>query len=318
MLKVDDRQILDVLIRNGIDEEPARQELATVAAHPYFQAADWVVQRLRKLESFLEVHRKLAALCERSATIARRQHLSRQEFLENYYAANRPVVLLGLMQRWKALSVWSPDYLKTAYGEATVEVMFGRSSDPRYEINLEQHRKQMRFGDYIEMLMRGGETNDYYMVANNRVLEGSELHPLLADIEMFPEYLNLDSWAGRVFLWFGPKGTVTPLHHDTMNIFMAQIYGEKHVTLISPDQTHLVYNHFGVYSDVDCENPDFEKHPLFQGVDKIEIVLRPGEVLFLPVGWWHHVRALDIGITLSFMNFVFPNEYQWFSPDTRR
>jgi hypothetical protein len=30
------------------------------------------------------------------------------------------------------------------------------------------------------------------------------------------------------------------------------------------------------------------------------------------------VRALDVSITVSFMNFAFPNDFQWFSPDIRR
>lgn len=29
----------------------------------------------------------------------------------------------------------------------------------------------------------------------------------------------------------------------------------------------------------------------------------------MPVGWWHHVRALDARMTISFTNFVFPNNF---------
>ena len=46
----------------------------------------------------------------------------------------------------------------------------------------------------------------------------------------------------------------------------------------------------------------------------IDLELAPGEVLFVPVGWWHHVRALDWSITLSLTNFVFPNRYKWAIP----
>jgi ribosomal protein L16 Arg81 hydroxylase len=41
------------------------------------------------------------------------------------------------------------------------------------------------------------------------------------------------------------------------------------------------------------------------------VLLDPGQVLFLPVGWWHHVRSMDISISLSFTNFRAANDYVW-------
>ena len=87
------------------------------------------------------------------------------------------------------------------------------------------------------------------------------------------------------------------------------------MTLISPNESHLVYNDVGVYSKVDCENPDYDSHPMFADVTKIELILEPGEVLFLPVGWWHHVRSLVVSISLSLNNFLVPNDYEWSNPE---
>jgi ribosomal protein L16 Arg81 hydroxylase len=70
----------------------------------------------------------------------------------------------------------------------------------------------------------------------------------------------------------------------------------------------------GVFSQVDPENPDFNKYPLYRNIKPIELILKPGEVIFIPVGWWHHVRALDVSISVSFTNFVFPNYYNWQNP----
>jgi len=318
MLRVDNHLILDVLIENGIDKEAALEELRSSSCHPYVRGGDRLAQRLRKLESLLGVRAEVARLSSRCGSIERKSNVSRQEFLENHYSANRPVVLVGAMRNWRALTAWTSEYLKAQCGHATVEVMTGRNADERYEINLQRHRENMLFADYVDLAANGGETNDYYLVANNHLFENENFFPLLDDIEPLPEYLNLNTWAGNTFFWYGPAGTVTPLHHDVGNIFMAQVRGCKRIRLISPDQTHLVYNDLGVYSAVDCEAPDYDKFPLFRQVSQIELVLEPGEVLFLPVGWWHHVRALDESITVSFMNFVFPNEYRWFSPDFGR
>jgi len=137
---------------------------------------------------------------------------------------------------------------------------------------------------------------------------------LLNDIVIFPQYLDPENLEGGVFLWFGPQGTLTPLHHDVLNVLMAQVLGRKRVTLIASTQLRYVYNEFGVYSEVDCEKPDWERFPAFQYARPQTVILNPGEALFIPVGWWHQVRALDLSVTVSFSNFVFQNRYEWSHP----
>ncbi len=58
-----------------------------------------------------------------------------------------------------------------------------------------------------------------------------------------------------MFFWFGPAGTVTPLHHDVSNILLVQVRGTKHVTLVPALESHLVYNDVAVYSPVNAEFP---------------------------------------------------------------
>jgi ribosomal protein L16 Arg81 hydroxylase len=130
-----------------------------------------------------------------------------------------------------------------------------------------------------------------------------------------PEYLDPSNPTQNVFLWFGPAGTVTPLHHDLMNVLVAQIFGRKRFTLIPPEQTPYLYNNVGVYGEVDCGNPDFVRHPLYRQARPLDVVLNPGDVLFIPVGWWHYVRALEVSIMISYTKFRFANDYEWFHPN---
>ena len=163
------------------------------------------------------------------------------------------------------------------------------------------------------MVDKGGETNDYYLTARNEFFKIPEARSLLDDMVIFPEYLNpKENW---MFLWYGPKGTYTPVHHDSMNIFMAQVKGRKSIKLAPAAEMDLVYNHWGVYSHVDFENPDYNLFPKLRDATILDVMLNPGEVLFLPAGWWHSVRSLDMSITVTFMNFIYNNRFEWVHPN---
>jgi LPS sulfotransferase NodH len=311
LLKMTDDGLVEVLTRNGYSRATALAEVEKAASDPYLLAAVKNHQRFAKPLSLWNATGQLAGLNSQARVVERRSNLSRDEFRDRYYSANRPVILQGLMNGWRAMTAWTPEYLKTVAGNGMVEVMTGRDADPKFEINARKHRTEMRFADYIDMVYSGKVTNDYCMVANNGFFQRPEAEPLLKDFTIFPQYLKPVPPGQQCFLWFGPAGTLTPLHHDTSNILIAQVAGRKRYRIIPVSQWQYVYNRAGVFSDVDCENPDFSRHPTFRNATVIDIVVEPGEVLFMPVGWWHHVRALDVSMTVSFTNFVFPNYFTW-------
>jgi len=312
LLGTPDQYIAETLVQQGFSKTAINKELKEASEHPYIKAAYQLSEQKRKYEALMDLQHTLFAESSFYNKIFFEKNLSQGEFLDFYYSQNRPVVINDMMTNWKALSLWTPEYFKTYYGDEMVEIQIERSSDPVYEQNSDHHKKKIKFSEYVDMVLNGGETNDYYMTANNHVIENPNMKNLLNDIEMFPEYLRPDYKSGEVFFWFGPAGTITPLHHDRQNIFMAQVSGRKLVKLIPPTQTHLVYNHLTVFSQVDCENPDFDRFPLFEKASVITGILNPGQVLFLPNGWWHYVRALDVSVTVTFTNFVYKNPvFSW-------
>lgn len=160
----------------------------------------------------------------------------------------------------------------------------------------------MRFADYIKTVSMG-ESNDFYITANNHFFRKEGTSRLLADIGTMP-YFSGPRSGDNTHLWFGSAGTVTPLHYDTVDIILAQVRGRKMVTMISPKETARLYNTVGVFSDVDCISPDLKRHPLYAKVKKHGVFLEPWEALFIPQGWWHHVCALSTSISVSFTNLV--------------
>jgi ribosomal protein L16 Arg81 hydroxylase len=172
----------------------------------------------------------------------------------------------------------------------------------------------MNFSEYLNQIRLGGPQNDTYLVANNGLFDSPAAKRLLDDIEIPHEYLDPDRCSQQVFLWLGPEGTVTPLHHDVMNILFVQVFGRKRVILFDPLQTPYLYNDDGVYSQIDPLSVDHSRFPLYREAESRTLILNPGEALFIPAGYWHHVEALEPSANVSFTNFVFPNSFSWLNP----
>jgi hypothetical protein len=307
-------EVIGTLVANGVAETTAATLCSRVLLDPTLEAAKWTAGHLYKLESVLDMRQQLAELAPNAGIVPRRHGLSREAFLEEHYAANRPVLLTDMCDDWPAGRLWSPDYLVTRMGDAEVEVMSGRTSGSAVELDMDQHRTTMRFEDYVARVRAVEWSNDLYLVANNGLLARDCAAPLWDDLALDSRYLDSMAPRRETFFWYGPAGTVTWLHHDVMNIVFHQVSGWKHFVLISPLATHRVSNSVGVYSDVDPLGADPDRFPRFADVHQLQVTVGPGEALFIPAGWWHYVTALETSISVSATSFVFPNEFVWTNP----
>jgi cupin-like protein len=323
LLGSSEASMVQAMLNAGVDASTAAAEVRAAANHPYVRAAQklgavrapgggTLDAKLGKRDWVLECYRRAARQASWHGKVPRVPKLSRQQFLDEYYAQNRPVVMTGAMDDWPALARWTCPELKRRFGERVVSVQANRGGDANYEQNSERLRHEMTFGEYVERVESSGETNDFYITANNSGTNKEALKELWEDIVPFPEYLRDDDPGNRGFFWFGPNGTVTPLHHDLTNNFMAQVRGRKRVRLIAPYELARVYNNRHCYTQVDLDRVDYDRFPLFRDVTVTDVEIGPGDLLFLPVGWWHYVRGLEISITMTFTNFVFDNDFHSF------
>jgi len=314
-LNGDPQGLYDVMVAKGIAETEAARELELALASPYLlgarQANERLKNRLKKRDWILDIHRTLNRQSPDSGVIERRHRLPRTEFYRSYYFNNKPVIITGMLQDWAAMTRWNSQYFRERLGDREIQVQFGRSADTKYEINSAQLRKTMKMRDYVYMIENVGTTNDFYMTANNNSMNRVALAELWEDIGRLPEYLDLQS-PDDGFLWYGPAGTKTPFHHDLTNNFMAQVLGRKRIKLIPSCELPYVYNDIHCYTPVDGDEIDYDQYPLMRNVQLLDCELNPGEILFLPVGCWHYVEALDASVTLSFINFQCDNNYARF------
>ncbi|WDZ83584.1 cupin-like domain-containing protein [Micromonospora cathayae] len=284
------------------DPDAVDAELRELTAHPYFAVCRRLALRYDWMESVLDTYRALRN-SDGGRTLEHRTGVTADEFFSRYYFGHRPVVLDGLMADWPALD-WTLDTLARRCGDAEVEVMTGRDTNPDHAWQYDRHRTTMPFRDYLALLGSGARTNDYYMVPRNENWSGP-LRPLAADVRP-PAGIVDPSALGHLLL--GPAGTVTPLHVDNSSVLLCQVFGRKHVRLVPSYERHLVYPRGGTFSAVDAAEPDLARHPRFAEATVLETVLEPGQMLLVPVGWWHWVAALDVSATVTFHHFQVPGQ----------
>jgi hypothetical protein len=304
-------ELVGVLTRSGFTRDDARGEVDLAAQSPYVKGADLLRNRLRKREWLLATYRKINRLQPDSNVIGRWHRLSRGEFLGGYYSTNRPVIITGMMDDWPAMKKWGLDYFAQRFGDREVEVAFEPTAADRYEVEKGRNSRRLKFGDFVEMVRTAGFTNDYYLTAGNSLVNKGVLAGLWDDIVHVPEYLDgRDPLSG--YLWFGPRGTITPFHHDLNNIFMAQVIGRKRVKIVPSWDMPLMRNVFHSYCQVDGRVMPPTPRPSPDEPQVLECVLNPGELLFLPIGCLHWVEGLDVSVTVSLTNFVFDNDFSGF------
>lgn len=116
---------------------------------------------------------------------------------------------------------------------------------------------------------------------------------------------------------FGMPGVIAENHFDGSRNAIALFSGSRRYILSHPDQcTNLALYPKGHpsarHSAIDWSNPDVEEFPQFRDARSSEVVLQPGQVLYLPTNWFHYIVSLEInmqcntrsGIESEMMHFV--------------
>lgn len=228
-------------------------------------------------------------------TIPRVKTLSKQEFIAQYFKPQKPVVIERFVEDWPAYSKWNLEYMREVAGDITVPLYDDRPVDHKDGFN-EPHA-QMKMSSYIDLLQK--EPTRYRIFLWN-ILKAA---PQLQKDYNYPDF-GLKLMKGLPMLFFGGESSYTFMHYDIdlANIFHFHFDGQKECILFPQSQNKYLYkipHALITHESINFSNPDFEKWPALKHVEGYKTHLNHGEMLYIPEGYWHHMRYITPGFSMS-------------------
>jgi ribosomal protein L16 Arg81 hydroxylase len=232
--------------------------------------------------------------------VPRVERLSRREFEERFLFPQRPVIISGAMEGWPALERWTNDYLTEKVGARTVRTSNARDGAHFHE-GEDTDYSPMKLAEYIELLASGAIA-DGQIYATQLPIR-TALPELWPDVR-FPPFVDEDKYI-VVNLWFGPGNNFIPLHYDFADNLLTQVRGRKQVILCPPREIARVYpypftrvtNHV---SQVNVASPDLAQFPAWAHADRVLLEIGPGDMLFIPLYWWHAVWGIEENMSINY------------------
>jgi len=291
--------IIQVLASQGIDPDIAAATVAELYEAPGFKRLQ---ARLGQARLALQLQHLQQSLAQQSVDV--RADIGPDPFLHEHWVPSRPLILTHTMRHVRAVETWTLEHLARTYSDTDVQVNVQRTQATQSR-DVENIQAVERFATLVERIY-AAPSNEFYIVSRNGILSLPAFAALWDDLAPLPALLVPPEPPRGVALWLGPAGTVTPAHFDPHNVLLTQVEGRKRVRL-APRISVESHQHLdGYYLNGTLDD-------VF-GDDVVEVILEPGHALFIPVGWFHEVTALDPSMTLSFMNFAWNNNFHGLVP----
>ena len=221
--------------------------------------------------------------------------ITKEDFIKNYFKQQKPVVIERFIEDWPAFSKWSLDYIKEVAGDKTVPLYDDRPVD--YKDGFNEPHATMKMREYVDLLKT--KPTKYRIFLWNILKEVPELQKDFT----FPDF-GLKLLKGLPMLFFGGKDSHTFMHYDIdlANIFHFHFEGKKQCILFDQKQNkHLYKIPYSLITreDIDFSNPDIKKWPALKKATGYITNLEHGNVLYMPEGYWHYMKYITPGFSLS-------------------
>lgn len=227
--------------------------------------------------------------------IPRVKTITKEDFIKHYFKPQKPVVIERFIEAWPAYEKWRLEYIKEVAGDKMVPLYDDRPV--HHEDGFNEPHAKMKMADYIDLLKR--EPTKFRIFLWNVLKEV----PQLQNDYAYPDF-GLKLMKGLPMLFFGGQNSHTFMHYDIdlANIFHFHFEGRKQCILFDQKQNDYLYkipHSLITREDIDFSNPDLEKWPALKKAKGYQTELNHGEVLYMPEGYWHYMKYLTPGFSMS-------------------
>lgn len=227
--------------------------------------------------------------------VPRVKSISKKDFRKYYLKPQKPVVIENIEARWPAHSKWSLTYMKEVAGDKIVPLYDDRPV--HHDDGFNEPHTQMRMAEYIDLLER--EPTKFRIFLWNLLKEVPELQKDFS----YPDF-GIRLFKHVPMLFFGGRDSHTFMHYDIdlANIFHFHFHGEKECTLFPQSERKYLYkvpHSLITHENIDFSNPDYGQWPALKQAKGYKTRLKHGEVLYMPEGYWHHMKYTTPGFSMS-------------------
>ena len=239
--------------------------------------------------------------------IGRIRNYNSEEFTSKFMKPNIPVIIEDFIDAESpALKNWNYDYFKEIAGNNEVDV-YGEEIHS-LDRAASKPLARMKFSEYLDLISR--EKTKYRLFLFNLL----SIKP-----ELKKDVIYKDITKGKVLSWlpfmfFGGQGSNTRNHVDIdmSHVFLTQYQGIKKVWLFPLSQSDLIYKlPYNFHSIANLKTSSQEEFPGLKYLDGYEAVLKPGQTLYMPSGWWHFIQYETEGYSISVRALPFQLIEKW-------
>jgi hypothetical protein len=214
-----------------------------------------------------------------------------------------PAVITHDTTRMDLGRLLTPNDLRHAFQGESVTVSVSQGGAFRYQAGSKTLARRMPFADFATYVEKPNHQSSERLYLSQFPLDTTSL--VLGSDLATPPYIPDGSSLVSKNLWFGPAGTISPLHFDRSHNLLHQHWGRKHVIMVAPAHSHLMRP-----GPKNSESPHVSSLDLVTSSSSIDLsrlnapcletILEPGDILFLPAFWWHNVMSIDVAISVNY------------------